>query len=225
MIEQLRIGAHVYSNNGKQLGTLSHIVIAGAEMTVTHLVVDPGTHLAELLEAGSLDKLRDRIVPRALAREVTDDGIILTCDALAFAKLPLFERHEYVETPIEPGASKFRVGELLNYLASAFGLGGAPYRPENEEIMFNVASDALVIHEDAPVWRVTPHEEIGIVEQTLADAETQRVTALVVRRSSADNQVVIVPIGAVTSFEDGVAHVELTDEELDSLPPYVAAES
>lgn len=219
MIEQLRIGAHVFSNNGKQLGTLSRIVVAGAEMTVTHLVVDPGTHLAELLEPGSLDKSRDRIVPVALAHDVTDEGIHLTCDALAFAKLPLFERHQYVEAPVEPGASRFRLGELLNYLASTFGLGGAPYRPDNEEITFNVAADASIIPEDAPVWRVSPHEEIGVVEQTLADTETQRVTGLVVRRSSIDNQIVVIPISAIISFEDGVAHVELTDEELDRLPP------
>lgn len=225
MIEQLRIGAHVYSNDGKQLGTLSRIVIAGTEMTVTHLVVDPGTHLAQLLEPGSLDKSRDRIVPVALAHDVSEEGIHLTCGALEFAKLPLFERHEYVEAPVEPGGSRFRLGELLNYLASTFGLGAAPYRPENEEITFNVDPGALVIPEDAPVWRVTPHEEIGVVERTLADTETQHVTGLVVRRSSIDNQVVVIPVSAVTSFEDGVAHVTLTDEELDSLAPYEAEDA
>ncbi len=221
MIEQLRIGAHVFSSDGKQVGTLTRIVVTGAEPTVTHLVVDPGTHLSELLEPGSLDKPRDRTVPVELAREVSDDGITLTCDEATFTALPLFERHQYVNAPVEPGGSRFRLGELVNYLASAFGLGAAPYVPENEEITFNMEPGSQVIPDDAPVWRTTPHEEIGVVERTLADAETQHITGLVIRRASMENQLVIVPIAAISSFEDGVAHVELTDEELDQLAPYI----
>lgn len=220
MIEQLRIGAHVFSSDGKQVGTLTRIVVTGGEPVVTHLVVDPGTHLSEILEPGSLDKPRDRTVPVELARSVNDTQITLTCSAVEFTKLPLFERHQYVNAPVEPGASRFRLGELVNYLASAFGLGAAPYSPENEEITFNVEPGSSVIPDDAPVWRNTPHEEIGAVERTLADAETQRVTGVVIRRTSIDNQLVVVPIASVTSFEDGVAHVELTDEELDQLAPY-----
>jgi len=220
MIEQLRIGAHVVSSDGKQVGTLTRIVVTGGEPVVTHLVVDPGAHFSEILEPGSLDKPRDRTVPVEMAREVSEDEIRLTCSASEFAKLPLFERHQYVNAPVEPGSSRFRLGELVNYLASAFGLGAAPYVPENEEITFNVEPGSQVIPEEAPVWRTTPHEEIGVVERTLADAETQRVTAVVIRRAALDNQMVIVPISAITSFEDGVAHVELSDEELDQLAAY-----
>lgn len=225
MIEQLRIGAHVFSSTGKQVGTLSRIVVSGDDLVVTHLVVDPGERLSELLEPGNLDKSRDRTVPIALAREINNAGITLTTDAAAFAALPLFERHQYVDAPIEPGASRFRVGELVNYLASTFGLGAAPYQPENEEITFNVSPGSSVIPENAPIWRNTPHEEIGAVERTLADATTQRVTGLVIRRRSIDDRLVVVPVDAITSFEDGVAHVELTDEELDHLPLYTGDEA
>lgn len=220
MIEQLRIGAHVLSNSGKQIGTLSRIVVTGADLVVTNLVVDPSAHLSELLEPGSLDKSRDRLVPVDLAHDVSESSITLSCDATAFARLPLFERHQYVDTPVEPGKSRFRMGELVNYLASAFGLGAAPYVPENEEITFNLPPDSTAIPEDAPVWRNTPHEEIGVVERTLADTETQRLTGLVIRRNTIDEPLVVAPAEAITSVEDGVAHLELTDEELDNLPPF-----
>jgi hypothetical protein len=110
------------------------------------------------------------------------------------------------------------MGELVNYLASTFGLGGAPYVPENEEIILNLPPDSTAIPEDAPVWRNTPHEEIGVVERTLADSETQRLTGLVIRRNMRDEPLVVAPVDAITSIEDGVAHLELTDEELDNLP-------
>jgi sporulation protein YlmC with PRC-barrel domain len=219
MIEQLRIGAHVFSSDGKQIGTLSRIVVSGADLVVTGLVVDPSAHLGELLEPGGLDKSRDRAVPVALAK-VTDAGITLACDTPAFARLPLFERHQYVDAPIEAGHSRFRLGEVVNYLASAFGLGAAPYVSENDEITFDLAPGSDALPDNAPVWRNTPHEEIGAVERTLADAATQRVTGLVIRRKSIDDRLVIVPADAISSVEDGVAHVELTDEELDHLPLY-----
>lgn len=220
MIEQLRIGAHVFSSDGKQVGTLSRIVVAGDDRVVTHLVVNPGTHLAAMLEPGSFDKSRDRTVPVALAHDVSDTSIHLTCDAAAFAKLPLFERRMFVDAPIETGASRFRMGELVNYLASAFGLGAAPYLSESEQVTFDMAPDASMIPASAPVWRTTPHEEIGVVERTLADATTQQVTGLVIRRHSIDDRLVIVPVEAIASFEDGVAHVELSDEQLDHLALY-----
>jgi sporulation protein YlmC with PRC-barrel domain len=219
MIEQLRIGAHVFSSDGKQIGTLSRIVVSGADLVVTGLVVEPSAHLGELLEPGGLDKSRDRTVPVALAK-VTDAGITLACDTAAFARLPLFERHQYVDAPVEAGHSRFRLGEVVNYLASAFGLGAAPYVSENDEITFDLAPGSDALPDNAPVWRNTPHEEIGAVERTLADAATQRVTGLVIRRKSIDDRLVIVPADAISSVEDGVAHVELTDEELDHLPLY-----
>jgi sporulation protein YlmC with PRC-barrel domain len=225
MIEQLRIGAHVFSSDSKQVGTLSRIVVTGNDLVVTGLVVDPGAHLSELLEPGSLDKLRDRSVPVALAHVQADASIHLTCDAAAFARLPLFERRQYQDAPVEPGGSRFRVGELVNYLASTFGLGAAPFQPDNDEITFDMSADSAAIPVRAPVWRTDPHEVIGVVERTLADEATQRITALVIRRNSMDDQLVIVSADAITSFADGVAHVALTDEELDHLPPYTGDNS
>ncbi|HEX8733195.1 MAG TPA: hypothetical protein VF725_14175 [Ktedonobacterales bacterium] len=224
MIERLRIGVHVKSSDGKQVGELSRIVVTSGEPTVTHLVVDPGASLGDLLEPGSLDKPRERLVPVALAGAVEEDEITLACDAVTFAALPLFERHEYVDAPVSPTGSRFRLGELVNYLASAFGLGAAPYLPDTEGIAFNVPADASVIPDNAPVWRAKPHEEIGVVERTLADGATQRVTGIVIRRTIGDDQLVVVPIAAIANFEDGVAHVNLTDEELDHLTPYIPQE-
>ncbi len=225
MIEQLKIGAHVYSSDGKQVGELSRIVVTGADLVVTGLVVDPGSHLSELLEAGSLDKLRERSVPIALTHVLADGSIQLTLNATAFLELPFFERHQYTDTPIDASGSRFRVGELVNYLASTFGLGAAPYSPENEEIVQDLSPDSTAIPEHAPVWRTDPHEQIGVVERTLADEQSQRVTGLVVRLDAIDGQHVVLPTSAIVSFEDGVAHVALTDEELDQLPLYTGDES
>lgn len=226
MIEQLRIGAAVYGHEERRLGTLSRIVVAGATgdatgaPQVTGLVVEPHADLSELLTAGGLDTPRARVAPVALAHEVSEERVALDCDERAFAALPLFERHEYTDAPTEGTGSRFRLGDLVNYLASAFGLGAAPYTPESEEITFNEAPGSASLPQRAPVWRAAPHERIGEVERALVDAATQRVTGLVIRRDSIQDDLVVVPVGAITSVEDGVAHVALSDEELDHLAPY-----
>jgi hypothetical protein len=227
MIEELRIGAPVYTSDGERAGSLERIVLSGeqpeevGERRVTSLVVDPGFHdLGELLSPGSVEKPRARTVPIDLAASVHEDGIGLSCDRATFEALPLFERREYVATPIEPDGRRFRWGDIINYAAAAFGLGAAPYLSDREATTFNEAAGSAELPARASVWRVEPHEEIGKIERTLVDSATDRVTGFVLRLERMDDALVTLPVDAITSIEDAVAHVALTDEQLDALEPY-----
>lgn len=225
MIEKLRIGAPVYTNDGERAGSLERIVVSsaetGGERRVTSLVVDPGFHdLGDLFSPGSVEKPRARTVPIDLATTIEEDGVRLSCDAAAFEALPLFERREYVATPVESNGRRFRWGDIINYAAAAFGLGAAPYMAGTESTTFNESAGSASLPARAPVWRVEPHEEIGQIERTLVDSETDRVTGFVLRRERMDETQVTLPVEAISSIEDGVAHVSLTDAELDQLEPY-----
>lgn len=227
MIETLRIGAPVYTSAGERAGSLERIVVSSAdpeehgERRVTSLVVDPGFHdLGELLSPGSVEKPRARTVPIDLVTSVDEDGVRLSCTAEAFEALPLFERREYVAAPVEPTGRRFRWGDIINYTAAAFGLGAAPYLSSSEATEFNEAAGSAELPVRAPVWRIDPHEEIGQIERTLVDSETDRVTGFILRLERMDDALVTLPVEAITSIEDGVAHVALTDTELDQLKPY-----
>ena len=227
MIEKLRIGAPVYTNDGERAGALERIVVSSmdtetnGERRVTSLVVDPGFQdLGELLSPGSVEKPRARTVPIELATSVEKDAVRLSCDAAAFEALPLFERREFIAAPVEPHGRRFRWGEIINYAAATFGLGAAPYIPSTEATEFNEAAGSAELPARAAVWRLEPHEEIGRIERTLVDSETDRVTGFVLRRDRFDEALVVLPVEAITSIEDGVAHVALTDTELDQLEPY-----
>jgi hypothetical protein len=227
MIEQLRIGAPVFTSDGERAGTLERIVLSGeqpgeeGERQVTSLVVDPGFRdLGELLSPGSVEKPRARTVPIELAVSVQESGIRLSCDPAAFEALPLFERREYIAAPIEPDGRRFRWGEIINYAAAAFGLGAAPYMSDRQATTFNETAGSAELPARAAVWRIAPHEEIGQIERTLVDSTTDRVTGFVLRREGMGESLVMLPVEAITSIEDGVAHVSLTDEELDQLEPY-----
>jgi uncharacterized protein YrrD len=227
MIENLRIGAAVTSTSGARLGTLSRVIVDGTTDTVAGIVVDPGlAQSGNLLAPGGWSRPRERVVPTALVAAVSEAGIHLNCDEDAFGQLPMFEHEQSVEVdPAATGApggwSGFRLGDLINYAASEFGLGGAPYVPAAEITHFEPPT-AGAIAEGTHVWRIEPHERIGEVERVLADAETQRVSGLVIRRGGVPRHRVVLPVAAITAVEDDVVHVRLTDGEVEALAPYEA---
>ncbi|HEX8036968.1 MAG TPA: PRC-barrel domain-containing protein [Ktedonobacterales bacterium] len=222
MLEDLHIGTDVMGSDGSHLGTLTRIVIERDNDEVTHLVVDPGlVESGNLLAPGGWEKPRERVVSLSLLVNADDKHVTLSCDEEAFRQQPLFEQQYYADyDQLDALPPRFRLGELINYIASAAGLGAAPY--EGPRIrQYNEPQGAAEIAEGTPVWRRKPHEEIGEVEQVLFDPLTERVTALVVRRSGiVVHPRVLLPISAVADVQDEVVHVTLTDAELDALAPY-----
>ena len=227
MLEDLHIGVAVRGSDEKHLGSLSRVVIEPANEQVTHLVVEPG--LAEsgnLLKPGGWETPRERVVPMELVEAASKDEVSLTCDEAAFQQLPLFERIQYtdVDTAAATGTrgqwhSRFQLGQLLNYVSAGWGLGAAPYVAP-ADISLNETPTSFAIEEGSPVWRLDPHEEVGAVERVLVDAATQRVSALVVRRSGLLHHRVLLPIDRVRGVDEGVVHITLTPAEVDALAPY-----
>lgn len=229
MLENLHIGAEVIGNDSQRLGTLKRIVIERADDRVTHIVVDPGlVESGNLLAPGGWEKPRERLVSVASIAEANEEHIRLALDEASFRKLPLFEseQHIEVETPDEAEQqrheswrSRFRLGDLVNYIAAGWGVGAAPYQPPSE-VRFNEARGSAEISEDTPVWRLNPHEEVGDVERVLIAPETQRASALVIRRKGIGSQRLVLPIAEVRDVDDGVVHIVLSDAQLDALELY-----
>lgn len=227
MLEDLHIGVAVHGSDHHHLGKLSRVVIEPAGEQITHVVVKPG--LAEsgnLLKPGGWEEPRERVVPVALIAVASKDDVRLACDETAFQQLPLFERKEYADVDVMAGAgasgpalTRFQLGELVNYISSGWGLGAAPYVAP-ADISLNETPTAINIEDGSPVWRIHPHEEIGVVERVLVDATTQRVSALVMRRTGLFRHRVLLPIERVSNVDDGVVHTTLSDDEIGTLAPY-----
>lgn len=229
MIEDLRIGTAVHATTGKHIGRLARVVVDGASDRVLSLVVDPGlVGSGNLLAPGGLERPRERVVPVAQVASATPENIVLTLSEDDFEELPLFEQEHFISPSAAaaehgqqagtPGAARFEAGQLLNYAASEFGLGGAPYLPP-AEITHAEPPNAGAIADGTQVWRLDPHERIGEVERVLVDGATQRVSGLVLRRGLLRHQVVL-PVSAITGVEDDVVHVRISDEELKALAPF-----
>lgn len=224
MLEDLHIGVAVRGSDDHHLGTLKRIVVAREGTRVTHIVVEEGLiESGNALAPGGWEKPRGRVVPVELVVRAGEHALTLACDEPAFKSFPLFEEEHAipVETAGPAGAPHegFEVGEVIRYIASAAGAGGAPYLPP-ETISYDELPGEAEIGEGTPVWRREPHEEVGEVERVLADSASQRVAALVIKRKGIFGPNLVLPIAAVTDVEDGVVHITLSRDEVDALPHY-----
>lgn len=218
MLEDLHVGARVMGSDGEHLGELTRIVV-GPTYDVEMLVVDPGlVESGNLLKPGGWEAPRERVLPVDMLESVSDDEVRLSCTKAEFESRPLFERKEYaaVEVSEAPGQPRFHLGDLVNYIAS---VAGTPYVAP-AKVTLNEEAGAVDIGEGMPVWRIDPHEQVGVVERVLADRETQQVTALVVRRRGFAGDRVMLPVAAIADVSGDTVHVTLTDEQFDALPPY-----
>jgi uncharacterized protein YrrD len=226
MLEDLHIGAVVTAPDGARLGTLSRVIVDASTDRVLGLVVDPGLAASgNLLAPGGWERPRERVVPTNLVSAAGHDAVRLTCDPAAFHQLALFEHEQYVD--VDPAGAaedapqrhaRFHLGDLINYAAAEFGLGGAPYVPP-AQITREEPSSAGAIAEGTPVWRLEPREHIGDVQRVLVESDSQRVSALVLRRGFPPRHVLL-PTSAIASIQDGLVEVHLTDDQLDALPDY-----
>jgi uncharacterized protein YrrD len=220
MLEVLRIGASVHGAEDQRLGSLTRVIVEGASERVLGIVVDPGLLASgNALAPGGWERPRERVVSLATVASVRDDEIQLTCDAAAFAQLPLFENvHAVPVDATTADGRRFQPGELVNYLSSEFGLGGAPYLAP-EEITHAEPPTAGAIGEGTAIWRLEPHERIGSVDRVLMDDATRAVSGVVFTHGLLRRHILL-PVSTIASLEDGVIHVNLTDQELEDLPLY-----
>jgi uncharacterized protein YrrD len=83
-----------------------------------------------------------------------------------------------------------------------------------------LAAHEADIPDDAPVWRMNPHEKIGEVDRVLFDEDTQKMQALIVRRGHFFSKDIVLPVEHLLEVVAGVVRVELDDAQLRALPEY-----
>jgi sporulation protein YlmC with PRC-barrel domain len=218
-LENLRHGAHVESADGKDVGRLHSVVVDPRDNEVTHIVVNAGPHFPEP-GFGAPELIN---VPIKEMEDAGEDKVILRCARDRFRQLPRYVEREF--TPARsrpPEAPRTDAAHLLwntgVALAASFAslLTGIAVPAET----VRKASFEREILNDAPVWRLQPHTHIGDVERVLVDEETDEIKELVIKRGVLFHEDVVLPMDYVTEIQDGVVHVQITDEELRGLQAY-----
>ena len=193
-MRELRIGEDVLAPDGERLGSVERLVIDPRADRVTHLVVDGRViGLGRISDAG----------PDGLVADVSRDGL---------RRLP--EVHsDLLGTPDEAWAPPpgYRLQNFLSFAEALVGQG--PYVPPVRADL-----DLSTVHEitpSSPVW--AGRRRLGEVAEVLTDDRGVLVD-IVLDRGFLHSRV-RVPAGRVVEVIGNNVHVDLTDEEVDNLPP------
>jgi hypothetical protein len=193
-VRELRIGEDVLAPDGERLGTVERLVVDPSAHRVTHLVVDGRVlGLGRITDGGA-------------------DGLVADVDKQGMARLP--EVHsELLGTPDEAWAPPpgYR---LQNFLSIAEALvGQVPYVPPVQADL-----DVSSVHEitpSSPVW--SGRSRLGEVAEVLTN-DSGALIDFVLDRGFLHRRV-RVPAGRVVEVIGNNVHVDLTEEELEELPP------
>ena len=218
-LEDLHPGASVVSTDGHKLGTLSRFVIKKDSLKLTHIVVDTGLlRSGEPLWKGGWGLSHDRVLPLGALQDASTDTVHITMTADEFKALSIDYIEEHFEQMPDTSPGWPDASDVRRLLASMPGEPG-PY------VLHEIQArdpDEMEIKKDSPVWRLNPHRKIGEVDRVIYDAETKKVTGLVIRRGFLFTKDVVLPMHFVVEVVADIVRVDIDDESLGGLPEFNA---
>lgn len=217
-LEDLKIGANVFSQDGHKLGTLSKFVVTEGALTLTHVVVDTGIlRSGEPLWKGGWGLSHDRVLPLAALVGATSDRATLSMTADDFKEHSVDYEEEYFEAMPDLD-SGFDLGDVARIASSIPGEPGPWIMLERRAL----APGEVEIPKDAPVWRLNPHTKIGEVERVVFDEGTAAVVDLVIRRGHLFAKDVLLPVAFIVEVVAGIVRVDIDDAALNGLAEFHA---
>jgi hypothetical protein len=157
----------------------------------------------------------DRILPIGTVQSENSDEIQITMSADEFRDLSVDFTEEYFEQA-DAGPGRADLSDLRRLAMSIPGEPG-PYLMRERTAL---SADEVAVPDDAPVWRLRPHQKVGEVERVLFDEASERMTGLVVRRGFVFTKDVVLPSEKIVEVVAGIVRVELADDELDALEEF-----
>jgi uncharacterized protein YrrD len=218
-LEDLHPGASVISADGHKVGTLSRFVIKKDSLKLTHIVVDTGLlRSGEPLWKGGWGLSHDRVLPIGALQAASTDNVHITMTADEFKDLSIDYIEEHFEQMPDTRPGWPDASDLRRLLASMPGEPGPYVLHEIQAI----DPDEVEIKKDSPVWRLKPHRKIGEVDRVIYDADTKKVTGLVIRRGFLFTKDVVLPMQFVVEVVADIVRVDIDDESLGGLPEFNA---
>jgi uncharacterized protein YrrD len=216
-LNDLQIGANVYSADGHELGTLHRMVLRRSDLALTHVVVDIGfLRSGHKLWEGGLGLDYDRVVPIEDVGRVSDRGLELALGATEFRDMPEYTDERY-EGPDDLTPNEFDVSDVVQraqQISGFLGSTGGVWLVER----LNKPLDGVDIKEGTPVWRNEPHQKLGEVLRLLL--HEGKLRAFVIRRGFLFHHEVILPARYISELLDDIVRVEISDEALSNLREY-----
>jgi sporulation protein YlmC with PRC-barrel domain len=204
------IGAHASCEDGP-CGTVRRVVVDPLARTVTHLVVEPRQRHEPA-----------RLVPVDVA-ETTRGGVNLRCSKADFEEFDAAEETQFVAGPI--GYENYEPEQVLSWpyfglhggqAGSVGGMADVPGVPQTY-IQETLPEGEVDVRRGDPVYATDG--PVGHVHGLAMDQDSRRVSHVLLAEGHLwGRKEVAIPIGAVTSVENGIT-LRLSKKDVADLPP------
>lgn len=220
---EFKHGVDVFTAVGDKVGSIEQVVVDPRTKEVTHVIVQQGFLFTE-----------DKVLPINLIAEATDERVTLKTGVEDLEAMPKFEETHYVravpasDEPAFPPGPKMRAAWPFYYLPpNEPGKQLIPHWTEapspgyTRQTTRSVPEDAVVLEKNAAIVSADD-DHVGDVAEVFTNAETDRITHLLISRGLLFKEERLVPVSWIDKVEEGTIHLAVESSVLNRLQPYLA---
>ena len=211
-------GVSVFSAKGDKVGTIEQVVVDPRTKEVSHAIVQQGFLFTE-----------SKVLPVDLIAEATDERVTLKEAVDDLEALPKFEESYYVKAAVPSDAPPTtpavnRAWPLYYFPPEEPGKGLIPKESDVHTQKYvrrtdrNVPEGAIVLEEDAEVISADG-EHVGDVAKVLADAESNRITHILISRGLLFKEERRVPVSWIDRVAEETVYLAVESSLLNTLRP------
>jgi len=223
---EFKQGTHVYSSDGKNVGSIDRVVLDPSTDEVTDLVVRKGWFS------------EDKVIPIGMVETTAEDRVTLDK-----AEHDLFKLSKYEETYYVPADENERQGGDYAYpqgyafpmysyppLGMAWwGYGGGMGYPAfaeqySKRVQENIPTGTVAVKEGARVLSLEG-DHIGNVEEVFTDATTNRVTHLIISQGLLFKERKLIPTNWIKLAGEDDVILTVKTKVVHNLPDYKVEKS
>jgi sporulation protein YlmC with PRC-barrel domain len=205
--DDFHLGADVYSNDGKHVGKLVHVLV-DTEYRLRSLVVKESAGFSgRLLSPGSLLVSDEVIVPKDAVKTATHDRVDLKLSSAEVRRL-----QPYIAYREKPES----VGEELEDVAGVLGSG--PEVPNWLEQVANKSDSELEIDAGENVMLGHTGKRLGTVKDVLFDGD--QLVGVVLKPDALFKKEVILPRRFLDRSDDAALFALIGEKDLEHLKPF-----
>ncbi|MEP7290281.1 MAG: PRC-barrel domain-containing protein [Chloroflexota bacterium] len=221
---EFKHGAHVFSSDGQDAGSVDRVVLDPASQEVVAFVVRKGGLFTE-----------NKVIRIDLVRNASEARVTLRVPQAQVEKLPPFEEHYYVpsgdvenragvtEKYVEPLYSYPPLGTAWWGFAGNGGIPAVPVEPESvEKVRQNIPEGTIAIKEGARVLS-SDGSHVGNVQEVFIDPTTHHATHFIISKGVFFKAQKLIPTNWIKLPSEDEVILSVPTRTVENVPDYAHA--
>lgn len=204
----IKIGVPIYAEDG-QVGRVSRVILHPSTSELHGIVAAEDALLPH-----------DVVIPASWITRADEDGLSVRGTSDEVANLDTFALSQYSEPPEDWIPPTDSPSSIYLFPASPYSVGAfdrpRPSPPPLEHELENLEEGDVELNGTTAVF--CGERQVGRVDRVFTEGETEHVTHVVLNRGTMRRDIAV-PMDRIASIGDEGIQLDMSEEELDNLPP------